>query len=305
MCRNMWHKIKEVPQELGKIFTRSKDTDSAAGAEGQSSFRTDNVEEPKSNELADISKCAANGTGSPNEVTPKATQKKDTSFKDRIKKGKSSKLERKILNRWKEEWGAEDKTAETEEEKMTWEDLVISNYELFYEKAKKNRDMNFCLKRIVIIATVSVIVLIAAFGILLFLLTHATTASNSSLQIWGFSVALPINMSITQSISILAFAGVLAAAAMYTIIKVVEIKKYQETWARHRDALYKIQEEMVRYSENLSPYDGANDNELKKKLFKHRFLGILSDNNKKFVDNMENKEASLSDLPAQLNFKEN
>lgn len=104
MCRNMWHKIKEVPQEPGKIFTRSKDTDSAAGAEGQSSFRTDNVEEPKSNELADISKCAANGTGSPNEVTPKATQKKDTSFKDRIKKGKSSKLERKILNRWKEEW---------------------------------------------------------------------------------------------------------------------------------------------------------------------------------------------------------
>lgn len=191
---------------------------------------------------------------------------------------------RKILSRWKEEWGIKTEAAE---EKMTWEDFVISNYELFSKKVEKNRVMNFSAKEKVIKEAIVAIGGLVGFGLLLLLIT----------------VVFSINMSITQFLSVLAVAGVLASAALYTHIKYVEIKKYQETWIRHSDALYKIQEEMMRYSEDLSPYDGENDVKLKKKLFKHRFLGILSDNNKKFVDNMERKEATLSDLPARLNFK--
>lgn len=75
------------------------------------------------------------------------------------------------------------------------------------------------------------------------------------------------------------------------ITKFVDIKKYQETYARHMryQNLRKI--EMIRFILNIGDYDNDKDEQLK--LFMDRILKIEQDNIEKFCINMEQNETNL------------
>ena len=119
----------------------------------------------------------------------------------------------------------------------------------------------------------------------------------------GFSYGLFYKLEffdLTVSLTIFWAIAALQGIGLYAKEKHIGVHKYQETWVRHRNSLHKVQMEMVKYTQELAPYD-VQDGDERDKTFKIRFLEIMNVNNEKFVDNMENKEISLSDLPDKLN----
>ena len=80
------------------------------------------------------------------------------------------------------------------------------------------------------------------------------------------------------------------------ISKWVDIKKYQETWARHSWHLHSMNTEMVRFISDLEPYHRLD----KKRVFVDKILEIWDKNQEKFVHNMEDKEKELMDIAKYL-----
>ena len=106
------------------------------------------------------------------------------------------------------------------------------------------------------------------------------------------------DIDFTSFLPLLAIICILLAAYFYASVKSIEVRKYQETWARHQNAFFLMQSEMVKYCNHLSPYDKPGDDI--DKLFMERIMAVLEINNSKFVANMENKEMQLSDLPGKI-----
>ena len=77
----------------------------------------------------------------------------------------------------------------------------------------------------------------------------------------------------------------------------IDIKKYQETWARHYNHLYRLQREMMRYLYGLDEYKVAQENTqgMANQAFMKKFFEIEDENAKKFVENMENKEIKITE----------
>ena len=182
--------------------------------------------------------------------------------------------------------------------------IIRVNYDFFMTKAKENGEKNFKMKKRLIRSTYFGILLMLVLSFMLLLLPYLTlnNTDTDEWKLWIFLLKLPIKIEITQARGTMAFLMVLLAAWIYTSVKKIEIYKPQETWVRHRRTLYRMQVEMLRYCECLEPYNIADRNVVDR-LFTLRMLSIFDNNINKFADNMENKEASLSDLPAQLNFK--
>lgn len=77
--------------------------------------------------------------------------------------------------------------------------------------------------------------------------------------------------------------------------KWIDIKKYQETWARHAQHQRKIEKEMFLYYYELGKYNQSVTPD-REKLFMEHILEIEEKNISKFVDNIENKELKLTDM---------
>lgn len=189
-----------------------------------------------------------------------------------------------------------------ENKKMNIGFIIRVNYDFFMTKAKENSKKNFEMKNCLIWSTRFGILIMLVLSLVLLLHPYLTLNNTNTWKLWIFSVKLPTEIETTQALGTMAFWMVLLAAWVYTTVKKIEIYKPQETWARHRRTLYRMQVEMIKYCECLEPYNVA-DRDIVDRLFTLRMLSIFDNNINKFVDNMENKEASLSDLPAQLNFK--
>lgn len=196
-----------------------------------------------------------------------------------------SEMEKRILEEWETAWkGAQgeddDENTQTDANKMLY-DLVRENYNIFARKAALNRDDNYAQKNWLLYG-----IGIAVFveSILLLLLT-----------IYWEKMEWSSSGLIMYVVYFSAFQAILFCAAG----KKIAVDKKQETWARHTDALGRLQDAMVRYTQGLSPYEGLNDEE-KRKMFARRFLRIVNLNRKKFVKNMESKEADLTDLLEKL-----
>ena len=82
---------------------------------------------------------------------------------------------------------------------------------------------------------------------------------------------------------------VLTGLLCVVVSKILDIKKYQETWVRHSRHQYLLEKEMIKYVCRLSPYGDINRNEE----FIKNSLKIWEGNHQKFVENMENKEKNL------------
>lgn len=82
------------------------------------------------------------------------------------------------------------------------------------------------------------------------------------------------------------------------INKWIEIKKYQETWVRHSVHSYQLEKEMLKFVEEIHPYEvyPFQSDEKRCKMFIANILAIEEVNMELFSDNMNNKEKELMDV---------
>lgn len=208
---------------------------------------------------------------------------------NRIDVEELNRLDQRILDNWETAWTNRASATQPSNDFM---DLVEENYIFFHWKASENKVKNFSLKEEVFKTMKKRVLQIGALVIGIYLLQVLL----SSLKF------LDMEIEFSAFAAVLVFLTALLAADCYVSIKRIGVHKYQESWARHSDALHRMQTEMVKYYETLPPYNGPDDLTVNR-LFMLNILNVLDRNNEKFVDNMENKEVELNDLPDKLIFK--
>ena len=91
---------------------------------------------------------------------------------------------------------------------------------------------------------------------------------------------------------ILAFYIVIAVWGSAVVSKWIDIKKYQETWARHSRHHHEMEREMLLFCYGMPPYERLKN---AKEAFINNMLRIWSDNQERFNVNMETKEKKLTE----------
>ena len=217
-----------------------------------------------------------------NKLNSFITKMRGEGIKDPLKESKKriASLNESILDRWIALWGA---NATNKSYKESFQEVVEANYKFFQEAAKYNSSKNFAEKgKIVRRVKISALV-IGLLSLCIFVMCM---------------VVFKKDIDFTSFLPLLAIICILLAAYFYASVKSIEVRKYQETWARHQNAFFLMQSEMVKYCNHLSPYDKPGDDI--DKLFMEHIMAVLEINNSKFVANMENKEMQLSDLPGKI-----
>lgn len=187
-----------------------------------------------------------------------------------------------VLKQWEILWAS---NTINKNYNMKFQEIVEANYKFFQAEAKHNQSKNFKTKGKIVFLVKIGAVLIGLLSICIFVFTFVFTKDTD------FTSFLPLLVVIC----------VLLSAYLYASVKEIEVKKYQETWARHQNSFFLMQSEMVKYCNHLSPYDKPGDDI--NKMFMERIMSVLETNNGKFVANMENKEMQLSDLPSKIVLK--
>lgn len=141
-------------------------------------------------------------------------------------------------------------------------------------KIKKNRKMNFRWKRIYIVS-------FAALGIL-YLFFFLSGGSEGE----GVLSGIGDNWAIFLTFPVLSLA----------VAKWLDVKKYQETWARHYMQKALLEDEMYKYIYAIEPYDTEDAEDI----FVRQFLKIKQANDLKFIENLEEKEKSMTDMFDQI-----
>lgn len=266
----------ELKESINKIKsficlkkTNDKPDDSSKSEESQPENKESKTEE-KSNEKTTKDSSDKNVKTKTEEKTADKTSEAKTD------------LNKRIFGSWEAAWKGNDGTCVGCKEEF-WE-LVKENYEIFADGATRNQKNNFAEKDGILDSVKGVVAFQAVIGVV--------GGIFYKLEYIDFSIFLTFFLS----------AAALLSIVLYAKEKHIGVHKYQETWVRHRNSLSKIQMEMVKYSQKLAPYD-VQDGDERDMTFKIRFMEIMNENNEKFVDNMENKEISLSDLPDKLNLK--
>ena len=212
-----------------------------------------------------------------NKLNSFITKMRGEDIKDPLKESKKriAALNKSILNRWIALWGA---NATNKSYKENFQEVVEANYKFFQEAAKHNSSKNFSEKGKIVKRVKISALLMGLLSLYIFVCKK--------------------DIDFTSFLPLLAIICILLAAYLYASVKSIEVRKYQETWARHQNSFFLMQSEMVKYCNHLSPYDkpGNDINEL----FMERIMAVLEINNSKFVANMENKEMQLSDLPGKI-----
>lgn len=76
----------------------------------------------------------------------------------------------------------------------------------------------------------------------------------------------------------------------YKLKKELKLKKYGETWVRHRVTFESLNREIISYVYDLGEYGKLLEEETKRCYFQQRFLEISKENMDKFESNMKNLE---------------
>ena len=171
-----------------------------------------------------------------------------------------------IFDAWYDMW---EKTANCME--MNFAGFFSGIYFETYRKMESNKQKNFFYKFLYI----GMLILALIIYILLFIINMNQSGETIySLIENGFILAV-------------------FALIMAIILKWLDIKKYQETWARHQQHIRLLQKEMLYYIYGMGDYAKCfkGDN----RTFMEKVLEIENKNVMKFVDNMENKEVKLGD----------
>ena len=189
-----------------------------------------------------------------------------------------------LYSKWKEIWMKEcvytDKSIcprETSVKKLFFE-MFEKTYFYAIDKDEYNQKMNFRMKIIfLIVLTVGIVACIA-------------------FEVWSAFFSQNVVQNLIQN-GLLLFAVFLVALI---IGKWIDMKKYQETWIRHSEHKHMLEREMLLYILKLEPYH-VGDAET---IFMERTIQIWDANQKKFVDNMENKEKAMMDIFEYIKLKQ-
>lgn len=144
------------------------------------------------------------------------------------------------------------------------------------KKRRKNKWLNFIIKAIFVVS-----IIIFTYVYLRIMIENW----NNNHIITG--------VEFTERITIFLIAMGLCGA----LSKWLDIKKYQETWARHARHMGLLEIEMYRYIYAVAPYDSSDS----PNIFIKNFLEIEMINTTNFANNMENKEKPLMDIWNQIN----
>lgn len=206
---------------------------------------------------------------------------KSTQIPERIKEseleGKIEKTYRQALSkendwlpRWKKKW---DQTSETEIKDFG--DMFVSVYQDTDKLHMKNRSKNFIFKFLYI-----AVMILTLGGFAVFFIFNIRDGEALSYELAENSILL-----------------ITIILALNIISKWLDIKKYQETWVRHYNHLYRLRKEMMRYLYCLDEYKvtKGNTQKMANQAFMKKFFEIEDENTKKFVENMENKETKITE----------
>ncbi len=178
--------------------------------------------------------------------------------------------ENTLIFRWQKQWY---RTAE--EGQKNFADFFVKIFRDTERLYKKNRSKNFIFKYLYI----SIMVL-ALIGFCIFCVFNM-----QNVEIWSHAIA-------ENSILL-----VVILLALTIISKWLDIKKYQETWVRHYNHLYRLNKEMMRYLYGMDEYavTEKNTQSMVNQAFMKKIFEIEDENVKKFIDNMENKEVRIGE----------
>lgn len=211
-----------------------------------------------------------------------------------LEKQNDSEKNKKIINCWEKKW--KNISGYTEEIDPFFS-LFKETYEIVQNKEDKNRINNFKWKKrfIWILAIVPGSMLIVnilprwfaeigfIFNIPILINLGNRIMSKGLLQEFLFSLE----------------GGLIWILGAFLIQKWLNVKKYQETWARHSDQKLAVDQEMVKFIYEIGGYENQNN---KRKLFIERCLEIWKVNQEKFSDNINNKEIPLMNSLEEFNY---
>ena len=146
-------------------------------------------------------------------------------------------------------------------------ELFLANYEYVKLKAQHNKNKNFFYKYLFLAVLIVALICYAVFFI------------------WNLLCG-------TSKIEAVLENGIILLLAVFLcnwVSKWLDIRKYQETWARHSQHKFKIDMEMLLYVCGMEPYNSGD----RVVTFKRRITEIWNGNHKKFVKNMETKEIPM------------
>ena len=182
-----------------------------------------------------------------------------------------------LLNYWEKEW-VEISNKEPNDYDSYFLQLFKSTYQYVLRKGKENNKKNFRWKKIFLGTVVAVIIIFLVFVFYNYFYLQKT--EDFDWMILG-TVILAI---------LFLFAGIIA--------KWMDVKKYQETWARHSMHKFYLEQEMLKFIYQLPPYQGTR----RKEVFIRHTLKIWKNNQIAFYRNMTNKEKDLKDVIPEIKF---
>lgn len=145
-----------------------------------------------------------------------------------------------LFTNWETGWSTDENTVENRTAFRNW---FTSLYDKLEVEADKHRDLNFQKKsRFLILVRLCTVVIVSA------ILGYCIVCGVSKSLVFKPDVFLALMGSVS----------LLALLFLYPFAKWIDVKKYQETWARHRAQLDRMQIAMVKFL-YVTPPQGAPD----------------------------------------------
>lgn len=181
-----------------------------------------------------------------------------------------------FYKKWEEKWNRARRTMGIEEE----EDTFLKLYKKILEKCCLKKDKN--KKKNIIFKIIFIIILGVGFAsVLISYLFIDSGEKNPCMNLVSSGVIFLLVIWLASIVN-----------------KWIEIKKYQETWIRHSDHMFLLEKEMLKFVEEMEPYEvyPAQSDEQRTKRFIQNILNIEETNQNLFSQNMNNKEKELMDI---------
>lgn len=190
---------------------------------------------------------------------------------------KQSKLSEQLLDEWRGKWERLGNLRGDEKADALFKSFFIQTYAEARQKKESNKKHNFFWKKLFILIILAVFVGCAVYC------GFTIDFQDSGTALWNLVGG---GLFLT-----LLFLG------CSMISKWIDIKKYQETWARHLAHVYGMEREMLLF---LMGEDGYELEESAKEHFVKEVIKIEDRNIEKACGNLENKEGLLTDILDRL-----
>ncbi len=146
-------------------------------------------------------------------------------------------------------------------------------YTYAYNKIEKNKRLNMCLKKWYSLC-------IVVYAVILFILLLFFIAFNANI----------INLAVVAGTLL-----VILLFLLFAIGKQLDINKYQETWSRHSKTLFKYDSILLKSCLKLKKLQTSNNKLNVADDFVLQIMSVFDENQRKFNDNLENKEIRIQD----------